>query len=337
MADVAIMNVEIEKIRVLPVGAKSVFFDSRNEVLATWRCSMYPQQYLLQFWEITSGKPIKSIDLTYFVKAKGYAPSEICFTPDWKRVIVGCSEAARGPEGKIHLIDVETGRDVGRLPGHSSNVCSIVASPDGKLVISGSWYGDIKIWNLSSLEEVTMLKDHEFHVQALAFNPAGTSLVSGSGTHMRSPPDIILWDSSTWTKARETAFRIEHQRKDVTSLQFSSDGGMLAVGGGTLGTHEVALSILDGVTLEVLQTLITEPKKSACVKGVQFNPDGTLLVSGHYDGTIKLWNVDIGEKIEGIQEEIGRCVWGIALSQDGSMLATTSQSPGDLTKIWALS
>jgi WD40 repeat protein len=331
------MNVEIEKIRVLPIGAKSVFFDSRREILATWRCSMYPQQYLLQFWEIESGKLLKSIDLSYFVKEKGYAPSEVCFTPDWKRVIVGCREAARGPEGKIHLIDVETGKDVGKLPGHLSNVCSIIASPEGNLVVSGSWNGDIKVWNLRSLEEVTMLKDHKFNVQALAFNPTGTSLVSGSGTSMRSPPDIILWDSSTWTKTRETDFKVERRRKDVTSLQFSSDGRMLAVGGGTHGTYDVALSILDGVTLKVLQTLMTDAKTYACVIGVQFNSEGTLLVSGHNDGTIKLWNVNTGEKIEGIQENIGRCAWGIALSQDGSMLATTSQSPGDLTKIWSLS
>lgn len=332
-----IMNVKIEKILVLPVAAKSVFFDSRGEVLATWRCSLYPQQYLLQLWEIESGRLLKSIDLTYFVKEKGYAPSEICFTPDWKRIIVGCMEAARGPEGKIHLIDVDTGRDMGRLSGHLSNVRSITASPDGNYAVSGSWNGDIKVWNLRSLKEVTMLRDHKFHVQALTFNSIGTSLASGSGTKMRSPPDIILWDSSTWTKNREADFRVEHQRKDVTCLQFSSDGKMLAVGGGTPGTHDVALSIFNGLTLEVLETLMTDAKTSACVQGVQFNPEGTLLVSGHRDGTIKFWNVNTGEKIEGVEEAIGRCVWGIALSQDGSNLATTSQSPGDRTKIWLLS
>ena len=338
------MNVKMEKIRELPVGAKNVFFDPRGNVLATWRCSMWPSEYVLQFWEIASGTLLKSIDLKYFVMQKGYVPVEACFTPDWKIFVVGCREGARGPEGPIHLIGAQTGTEMGRLPGHSSNLESITVSPDGNLVVSGSWNGEIKVWNLRSLQEVTTLKNHHFNVQALAFNPAGTNLASGSGTQLRAPPDIVLWDAGTWNKNRETKFEVDwlgaRQRNDVTSLQFSPDGEMLAVGGGSQASYDVGLSILDGVTPDVLKTLMRKTpdvQTYACVIGVQFNPEGTLLFSGHGDGTIRIWDVNSGEKIEDVQEKIGKCVWGIALSPDGSMFATTSQSPGDLTQIWSLS
>lgn len=34
------------------------------------------------------------------------------------------------------------------LYGHSSNVCALHASTDGRRIVSGSWDGNARVWNL---------------------------------------------------------------------------------------------------------------------------------------------------------------------------------------------
>jgi COMPASS component SWD3 len=67
---------------------------------------------------------------------------------------------------------------------------------------------------------------------------------------------------------------------DSSSVAFSPDGKLLAVGG------EKAITLWDPQSGKLLRTL---SEHSLSVEAVAFSPDGELLASGSLDDTVKLW------------------------------------------------
>ena len=69
--------------------------------------------------------------------------------------------AAGSPDGVVWLWDVQSWALIKRLRGHKKGVCSVVFTPDGKGVMSGSWDQMLKHWDLrpllSSLERTLPL------------------------------------------------------------------------------------------------------------------------------------------------------------------------------------
>ena len=53
--------------------------------------------------------------------------------------------------------------------------------PDGTRVVSGSWLGLLRIWEVASGEEVAVLRGHEYGVSCVAFSRDGKRVISGSG------------------------------------------------------------------------------------------------------------------------------------------------------------
>lgn len=78
------------------------------------------------------------------------------------------------------------------LDEHSEFVDTLAITPDGQLLVSGSWDNTIKIWNLHEGKRINTLKDHTSDVECVAVTPDAKTLVSGSWDNT-----IKIWDLET--------------------------------------------------------------------------------------------------------------------------------------------
>lgn len=239
--------------------------------------------------------------------------------------------------------------------GHSEVVNTLVISPDGQTVVSGSDDMTIKVWNLNSAEEILTITPHCAEVCAIAISPDGQYLVSDSDS-----VDLIikLFNITTGQEIRTFTGHSEF----VSSLAISPDGQRLVSGSydqtvkvwnihngqeiKTLAKYSnmvtcVAISP-DGQTVvsgSKDKTIQISPKRTLTghlesVKCVAISPDCQILVSGSEDTTIKLWNLNTGENIYTL---VGHndTVLTVAFSPNGQNLV--SGSADGKIKLWNLS
>ena len=108
------------------------------------------------------------------------------------------------------------------LEGHTNDVLSVVFSPDGSLLASGSWDKTIRMWDAETGALLRTLEGHTEAVLSVAFSPDSSLLASGSWDKT-----IRMWDAETGTLLRT----LEGHRYSVNSVAFSPDGSMLATSG----------------------------------------------------------------------------------------------------------
>jgi WD40 repeat protein len=60
----------------------------------------------------------------------------------------------------VKLWDIETGKEIKTLSGHSDSVLSVSFSVDGKTLASGSWDKTVKLWDTETGKEIKTLSGH---------------------------------------------------------------------------------------------------------------------------------------------------------------------------------
>lgn len=149
---------------------------------------------------------------------------------------------------------------------------ALAFSPDEKWLAVGGQGDSIKIHHLPDLEQSYEIAEaHEGFVLSLAFSNDGGRLAS-TGHEQK----CRLWEPEKWGLIGESQLA----QQGVQSLAFSPKGQVIAIA----SDHQVTL--LDGNTAEILQTLTLDPKGVYCLA---FSPDGKWLACGSADKRIRLW------------------------------------------------
>jgi WD40 repeat protein len=261
--------------------------------------------------ETAPGKPTQRALL------KGHdGPSCLAFSPDGKRLAVGCSN------GSVKLREVATGKEQETLESGLSYVsCVAFSPPDGKVLVAGSAEA-VKLFDTSlpKREPRTLtlrVRGYPFGATCLTFAPDGNHLF-GNWSHM------VGWDVNGKRDDVEFDDRSQSDRDfdtsafSVESMAFAPDGQTVALGG-----HDGQLVLWDAVMRKKQATLRKRAGEESPVVVLGFTPDGKTLVSG--DGKlISLWDC-AGKKLQG---SFPGPAQPMALAKDCKTLASAAAPKG---------
>ncbi|MFW9820649.1 MAG: serine hydrolase, partial [Candidatus Thorarchaeota archaeon] len=243
----------------------------------------------INIWDLPSGSLIHSWSISPYIAL------DLVFSPDGKSLAVGRGEwggnFAQPQQNTLYLLNVSNGEILKNFTGHTNAVTSVLFSADGSWMASGSWDNTVKIWNTSTCNEIFSLENHTFIVSSIALSSDELTLASGS-----FDKSINLWNISSG----QLLEKLTTPDQEVWSIAFSNNNSRLAAAVGDLNywpkpstfweafgdMQNSSIQLWDTTTKVVIETLVGHEH---IIESIDFSPDGSILASGSWDWSIKLW------------------------------------------------
>ena len=240
--------------------------------------------------------------------------NEIAYSPDGTRLAVASRIG-------IWMYDTETGEALDLL-APNTGVESVSFSPDGQILATGNWDGNVRLWHATTGELLQTIPGHPYlrnfyspTRNNVVFSPDGNTLAVGSRDNT-----VFLWNVNTGKQLHTFIGHTTLNTGAASSISFSLDGKILASSSSDYVDGEVKASVIlwDVNTGDQLQALTGDTRR---VESISFSPDGSMLATGSW-GEIRFWDVNTGETLQTLTGT--SWVESISFSPDGSMLATGS-------------
>jgi tetratricopeptide (TPR) repeat protein len=227
----------------------------------------------------------------------------------------------------------------------NSGVMSMAFTPDGKMLLTASHDGTLKVWDASTGASLRALPGHKGDVVAVRVTADGRYAVSAGEHTIRiwSLPDGMPVRAIDGAIPRVYAMALSPNGRTIvaggengTAKVWTFDGAPVATL--TLGTRGRVLSVAfspDGSRVitagddKLIRAWTTSDWKlqrvfaghKAAVGQAIVAPDGQTLVSASDDRTVRLWHLETTRLLETLSLHTDEA-WSVAVSPDGGTLMT---------------
>jgi WD40 repeat protein len=269
--------------------------------------------------------------------------TSVAFSPDGRSILSGsCAEPPR-------LWDIADRRCRRFAREGPAGITAIAWGPDARFALSSSLYKIVRLWDVSTGRCRNLFQGHEQSVTSVAWGPGGQPAVSGSQDRT-----VRLWDVSTGRcihtfQGPGTDNRSE-QRSGCSMAYLAflyitlamraigvlSRGRIMAA---TLVLAILTFLLVGVVAVQQVRYLISLLLPSRFshkdrVTSVAFSPDGSCVLSGSADETLRLWSVPSG-RLERTFEGHTAAVTSVAWAHDGCHVL--SGSADRALRLWNVS
>jgi WD40 repeat protein len=223
--------------------------------------------------------------------------------------------SAAGTLPVFKLWNINTGITQLTFPAHDWTVQDLVASRDGRHFASVATLDTVRVWNVEAADNNISYRAHELPINGFAFSTDGRTAISGANDGR-----IVLWDLVTASPVE----RLADNQGMISDVWMSSCGRHVAWNGVKRSCRRDLVSskdvdLPDGVTSAAfagnLERAILELDDarliawgledqardllvdSAKVSMMVVSADERLALSCHDDGSIYLWDLQIGELV----------------------------------------
>jgi hypothetical protein len=205
-------------------------------------------------------------------------------------------------------LEILTPKNVWTLEGHTDAVQTAAYSRDGRLIVTGSRDGVIRIWESDGGQLVKQIlvaaQTVVFHAE---FNPTGNRVVTATADGL-----VRVWSLDSGHCLRE----IKAHPKGALCASYSTNGRTIVTAG---ADHMIRVwSVRDGAGQFQLQG------HASPVNCARFSPDSTRIVSAGSDGSVRVW--DAQAQCE-LRQLVGHSqnVFSVVFSPDGTRILTASE------------
>jgi WD40 repeat protein/tetratricopeptide (TPR) repeat protein len=202
------------------------------------------------------------------------------------------------------------------LDGYGEMITCGEFSSDGKLLVTGSQDGNVRLWDARTGEWQKTYRGHSDEITTVAFSPNGKYIISGSDDRTAR-----LWNVNEDTQPCEPLVHKSFVRNAV----FSPNNEYIATGG--LSSQILIWNAITGEKITELMDL--------CFPiGLVFTPDGNRLTAAFEDGYIRSWDTHSWLLMTELQY-VQKKYLSTSYSQDSARLSLGSYDATALT--WDIS
>ena len=261
----------------------------------------------VKLWELDGDKtsPIKEI------KDQG----------GWVRAVVFLSDLqiiTAGQDKNIKIIDINSGKVVKTLSGHTNLINNLAIALSSDLLVSGSYDNNVNLWQISTGKLRRSLKGHTDKIWGVAISNDGKQVVSAS-----RDKTLKIWDVNTG----ENLKTLTGSLAGVTCVLITPNGKQVISGG-----NDKVIRVWDVASGKQLFTL--EGHEDA-ISAIAITRDGKYLFSGGKESpnSIRLWNLQTQSSAWNL---IGHTdlVTSLIISPDNLKLISSSQDKS--INIWEI-
>jgi WD40 repeat protein/serine/threonine protein kinase len=275
-------------------------------------------------WDLESGQQIKQLD------HDGLYIYSVDWSADGNWIATGSNDAVNG---YVQVWNAKTGERVNQQFGdntdeatsHTDAVLSVhfsKGSTGGQKLLTASYDETARLWNVATGQQDQRFLGHNGWVWDAQFSPDEKKIVTVS-----QDGSAIVWDAETG----EPGSPFNGHHGPVYSAAFSSDGASVVTGGYDKRVLVWRPSDVRPYDFSRIESgkVIPPPKFRSLdghegpVRTVAFSQDGSRIISGSQDNTIRLWDSEGGQLLKSFRGHDG-AVRTVAFAESDQVILSGS-------------